>query len=548
MQKLTALLLFVPFIISAQSKRKLRKAEEKENVLMVANLQKHVSYLADDALEGRRAGTKGEVMAMEYIIEQYKKLGLAPKGNKGGYVQEFEINEGKQIDATTFLRIEGKTLQLNEDYFPLAFSAATSIKAKPAVALNEFNQPWFKDVADLLEENKTNPHFDMEEAIKSEAIKAATKKATALFLYNSSNAIDNVQFNKNDKTTNLSIPVVYLTQKGLKKYLPDFTATIPVELNVGMSNKSRIARNVVGYINNNATHTVILGAHFDHLGFGEDKNALDTFNTVHNGADDNASGTAALIELTRLLIKKSPSNNNYLIINFSGEELGLFGSKYWIENPTTNINPNYMINMDMVGRYDTSHKLTVGGYGTSPVWGSIVPAVAGPLLIKIDSAGSGPSDHASFYRKDIPVLFMFTGSHADYHKVSDDWDKINYSGEKDIIRMVYKIIEQANDQGKLPFTKTAEQQMGKSTRFTVSLGILPDYGYSGTGVRADGVSPGKLAQKIGLQAGDILLQMGEYKFVDVNSYMKTLSKFKKGDKTTLIIKRVKEEMKFDIEF
>jgi S1-C subfamily serine protease len=143
---------------------------------------------------------------------------------------------------------------------------------------------------------------------------------------------------------------------------------------------------------------------------------------------------------------------------------------------------------------------------------------------------------------------MFTGSHADYHKVSDDWDKINYSGEKDIIRMVYKIIEQANDKGKLPFTKTAEQQMGKSTRFTVSLGILPDYGYSGTGVRADGVSPGKLAQKIGLQADDILLQMGDYKFVDVNSYMKTLAKFKKGDKTILLIKRGKEDRKFDVEF
>ncbi len=547
MQKLTALLLLLPLFISAQSTRKLRRAAEKENAAIIANLQKHVSYLADDALEGRRTGTKGEVLAMEYIIDQYKKIGLEPKGTKG-YVQEFEINEGKQIDLSTYLKIDGKSLQINEDYFPLAYSALKMVKGKPSPALSEFNQPWFKDVADILEENKSNPHFDLDEAIKTEVTKAANKKATALFLYNSTKTIDNIQFNKNDRSPTAAIPVVYLTQIGLKKYLPDFTATLPIEINVVMSNKIRTARNVIGYINNNAANTVILGAHFDHLGFGEDKNALDTTQAVHNGADDNASGTAALIELTKMLVQKSPANNNYLIIHFSGEELGLFGSKYWLDNPSTIVKPNYMINMDMIGRYDTSHKLTVGGYGTSPTWGTIIPLVAGDLSIKIDSAGSGPSDHASFYRKDIPVLFMFTGSHSDYHKATDDWDKINYSGEKDILRMVFKIIEQANDKGKLVFTKTAEQQMGKGARFTVSLGILPDYGYTGTGVRADGVSAGKLAERIGIQAGDILLQLGEFKFVDVNSYMKTLSQFKKGDKTTLIIKRGKDDKKFDIEF
>ena len=199
-----------------------------------------------------------------------------------------------------------------------------------------------------------------------------------------------------------------------------------IELQVSLSSKIRKARNIIAYINNNANNTVVLGAHYDHLGYGEDKNALDAVHEVHNGADDNASGTAALLELARKLKNNSPKANNYLLMHFSGEELGLMGSKYWLDNPTIQASANYMINMDMVGRYDTARKLTIGGYGTSPVWGNIVPELAKNLAYKLDSAGTGPSDHASFYRKDIPVLFFFTGSHPDYHKASDDWEKMNY--------------------------------------------------------------------------------------------------------------------------
>jgi aminopeptidase YwaD len=328
----------------------------------------------------------------------------------------------------------------------------------------------------------------------------------------------------------------------------DRSSELDIGIAVEMKEKKRNATNVIAYIDNGAATTVILGAHYDHLGYGSDKNALDTGHVIHNGADDNASGTAALIELARMLKKNSPKNNNYLFISFSGEELGLFGSKYWLEHPSVNIQPNYMINMDMVGRYDTSHKLTIGGYGTSPVWSEILTSANPGLIAKYDSSGSGPSDHASFYRKDIPVLFFFTGSHSDYHKATDDADKINYDGEKEVVKYIYNIIKAADNKGKLSFLKTREPDMGRSTRFTVSLGVIPDYGYSGTGVRIDGVSPGKLAEKIGLQAGDILLQLGEFKFVDVMSYMQVLSKYKKGDKTKLTIKRGNEEKQFAIEF
>ncbi len=545
MKKYLLVLLLIPALTFAQSKRKKKQAEEKVNAELVAHLTAHIKYLADDKLEGRRTGPRGEELAMQYIVAQYREMSLEPRGTSG-YVQEFEINEGRMADEATFLKVDGKTLIPDKEYFPLAFSAMKTVKGNPAIALSESGQPWFTDLKDVLEENKTNPHFDVEEEVKNLVKKVSAKGATALFVYNTSGITDNLQFNKNDKSETVKIPVIYLTKEGVHRYFPDNSATLELELTVHFTERVRKGKNIVGFINNQATNTVILGAHYDHLGYGEDKTALDTGHVIHNGADDNASGTAALIELARMLKKSSPKNNNYLIINFSGEELGLLGSKYWLEHPSMVITPDYMINMDMVGRYDTAHKLTIGGYGTSPLWNEVIAESKNTLVVKLDSAGSGPSDHASFYRKDIPVMFLFTGSHSDYHKATDDWNKINFEGEKDIVNWVYRVIEAADNKGKFAFAKTREQQTGRLTGLTVTLGVLPDYGFTGTGMRIDGVSPGKLAERTGLQAGDVLLQLGEYKFVDVMSYMQALGKFKKGDKTQLRIKRGTEEKVYDI--
>ena len=547
MKKLLPVLLLVPILSYSQSKKKRKQVEDKANAELVANLVSHVKYLADDKLEGRRTGSKGEELAMQYIVGQYTQMGLEPKGTNG-YVQEFDINEGKQIDAVTNLKVEGKTLVLHEDYLPLAFCPNKKVAGSPAMALSESKQPWFKDLKEVLEENKTNPHFDVEEEIKKIVNTIYAKGATALFVYNSSAVTDNIQFNKNDKSGPTKIPVIYITKEGHTKYFSDNSATLDIELNVSFSDKKRKGRNIAAFINNHAANTVILGAHYDHLGYGEDPGALDTGHVIHNGADDNASGTAALIELARMLKKAAPVHNNYLIINFSGEELGLLGSKYWAEHPSMVITPNYMINMDMVGRYDTAHKLNIGGFGTSPVWGEVLTAEKNNLAFKFDSTGSGPSDHATFYRKDIPVMFLFTGSHSDYHKATDDWNKINYNGEKDIVKWVYHIIELADNKGKFAFTKTNDPQPGGSRAFRVTLGVMPDYGFTGTGMRIDGISAGKLAEKIGLQTGDVLLQLGEFKFVDVKTYSDVLSKFNKGDKTQLRIKRGSEEKIFDIVF
>lgn len=213
-----------------------------------------------------------------------------------------------------------------------------------------------------------------------------------------------------------------------------------------------------------------------------------------------------------------------------------------------------MINLDMVGRLNDSSKvLTVGGYGTSPAWGEHYSALAvqgksQELRFKNDSSGTGPSDHTSFYRKDIPVLFYFTGLHTDYHKPSDDADKLNYNGTLRIVQHIYSLIESLDDRGKLAFLKTRETQTTTSARFSVSMGIMPDYTYAGAGVRADGVSEGKPAQKAGIKAGDIIIQLGDYNVSSLENYMQSLGKFKKGDKVKVKYKRGNGTLETIVEF
>ena len=298
----------------------------------------------------------------------------------------------------------------------------------------------------------------------------------------------------------------------------------------------------------------MIGAHYDHLGYGEDGNSLyrGAEKMIHNGADDNASGTAGVIELARMLKQSKLKKNNYLFIAFSGEELGLFGSKYFTEHPTFPLATiNFMINMDMIGRLnDSSRTLTIGGYGTSPLWGILFADSKEHkyFTFKYDSSGSGPSDYTSFYRKDIPVLFFFTGLHSDYHKPTDDFDKINYTGELMVVKLIYNLLTELNDKGKLAFTKTREMQTGTSARFSVTLGIMPDYTFNGTGVRVDGVSDGRPAQKAGLKTGDIILKLGDNTVSSLENYMQALSKFKKGDKTTVNYKRGNDLAEANVEF
>ena len=543
MKKIFLLLILVSQYAIGQKLKKSDKA-------IIENLKTEITYLSSDQLEGRRTGSPGEKLAYEYISNQFEKAGLKPKGDRDSFIQSFDINEGKEILPATHLSINDSSLKVEKDFFPLVFSADGAAKGDVSPAFKEKGRPWFLDINDSLDANQNNPHYDISEFIKNKAMEFAKMGASALIVYNSGTVDDALNFDGKSKTETIGIPVIYLTKDIAKKYLSDQSANLTIDLGTALGNKKRTGHNVVGYMDNGAAHTIILGAHYDHLGHGEDHNGLWTGRPeIFNGADDNASGTALIIELAKWLKDSKLKKNNYLFICFSGEELGLFGSKYFTQNPTIPLTSvDYMINCDMVGRLNEStNTITIGGYGTSPEWSKILPEKTKSLNVKFDSSGVGPSDHTSFYLQNIPVLFFFTGATPDYHKPTDDVDKINFVGEYRIMQYIENILEKTDDNEKIVFSKTREPEMG-SAHFTVSLGFMPDYTFSGIGVKVDAIVDGKIAQKIGMKQGDVITELGDYKVTGINNYMTALSKFKKGDATKVTVKRGNDELNFDVEF
>lgn len=313
------------------------------------------------------------------------------------------------------------------------------------------------------------------------------------------------------------------------------------------------AENIIGYLDNGAEKTIIIGAHYDHLGLGHDNNSLDANpkGKIHNGADDNASGVAGVLELARYFAtNKKKEASNFLFICFSGEELGLYGSKYFTEHPTIDLaTANYMLNMDMIGRLETGKGLSVSGSGTSPVWEPLLKSLStAELPIKTDSSGTGPSDHTSFYLKDIPVLHFFTGSHSDYHKPTDDVEKINVAGEVAVLTVMVKLIEALDTQPKLQFLKTKSKAMGSARAFKVTMGVMPSYTANEAGLLVDGVTEGKPAQKAGIEAGDLIIQMGDILIKDISNYMDALGKFEKGQTIPVKVKRKGEIKTLSVTF
>lgn len=320
---------------------------------------------------------------------------------------------------------------------------------------------------------------------------------------------------------------------------------------VSFPEEERIARNVVGLLEGNREPNsyIIIGAHYDHLGtgkFGSLYQNNDT--TIHNGADDNASGTAGVLELAQYF-SKYPTDRTLVFIAFSGEEMGLLGSQYFVENPGFSLEQSMaMINMDMIGRLN-NEQLLIFGTGTSDGWQTLISkANTDSLSIKSIPDGVGASDHTSFYNKEIPVLHYFTDTHSDYHRPSDDINFINTEGQDKILEHVKKVIIgldtlKAED---LLFTEAPVTQDRNVTMNGVTLGVTPDYGFDGTGMRITGVRSGGPADKAGLQNGDIIISLNGNELKDIYSYMEVLNNLKEGQQTTVTILRDGNEQTFDI--
>ena len=312
------------------------------------------------------------------------------------------------------------------------------------------------------------------------------------------------------------------------------------------TNVIKSAKNILCFIDNQQEKTIVIGAHYDHLGYGSfGSRYLEENPLIHNGADDNASGVALGISLINILYD-SNKMYNYLFIAFDGEEMGLYGSSFFCKNPTLNLSDvRFMLNFDMVGKLNKQNELAINGVGTSSQWKSLINGVNqnNQFQLKFSESGIGPSDHSSFYLQDIPAIHFFTGQHEDYHKPSDDSDKLNYDGILDILVFVEDIIQSSNSIDYFDFQAT-KNDSEQTPKFSVTLGVMPDYLFSGTGMRIDGVSKGKTADKYAFLKGDVVIKMGSIDVVDMMSYMKALSQFEKGDNT--IIKVVREDKEIEI--
>lgn len=345
---------------------------------------------------------------------------------------------------------------------------------------------------------------------------------------------------------------------GLKKvvqsnsYLQPFVAKPKVNPHSETEKATEITgHNVVGYLDNKAQKTIIIGAHYDHLGYGQLGGSLVGADKkeIHNGADDNASGVAALLAVAERVKKLKLKNYNYLFLAFSGEEEGLWGSNYFSKNPTINLKGvAFMINMDMVGRLDEKQRIAIHGTGTSPVWNEVLDAIKTPAFkINKHESGVGPSDHTSFYLQDLPVLHFFTGQHKDYHKPSDDAELINYTGLEMVVDYLEALLIVMNDKPAPIFTKTKDESTQR-VAYKVTLGVVPDFLYSDKGMRIDGVTEGKPAHVAGLLKGDIVVKMEDLEIIDMMSYMQALSKFEKGQTIKIFIKRDNKVIEKDLTF
>ena len=572
-------------------------------------LQQHVSYLASDALDGRRTGTPGANDAARYIAGEFSRAGLKPGNGKverkpramvASYLQTFPYVGRVELGKNNVLSIpNGETFRVGEDWMPLAISANQTldltgiVQAGYGITANELNHNDYKEKYSKTQvavvrsgtPDGDNPHgrFTTAGQIRFKVAAAQSAGVGALLIISSE---DNF---KNDPLARLrydnaglaGIPVAVISKQAAEK----LAIAKEVKLATDVVRAEVPAYNVVGVLEGSdpvlKNEHIVIGAHYDHLGRGGSGSLAPSSGEIHHGADDNASGTAGLIELARIFSAQRPKLKRSLVfIAFGGEEEGLLGSNYYVNHPLVPIDKTIaMINMDMIGRMK-DRKLMIGGVGTATEWRELIrqansaqsltvaansPAPAGmPIVVSsngrpvvtanptgafdltLNDDGYGPSDHSSFYMKQIPVLFFFTGTHIDYHKPSDTFDKINYNDEARILNLVARIIRDIDAADKRLTYTTAKSEPPRTGGFRVYLGTIPNYADSNDGLLLDGVRDDSPAAKAGLKAGDRIVKIGNRDVKNVYDYTHALGEMKAGQEYVIEVMRGTERLTLKI--
>jgi len=574
----------------------------KESVTAVApaDIQYHVNYLASDSLEGRLSGTPGCEAAAQYLAAEFKRFGLAPQGEKQSYVQKFDFVGGVALGGKNSLAMSqagrDTTWTLNVDFVPAGFSLSSKLEVREDLAFVGYGisagKIDFDEYASVDAKGKVvlalryspagdDPHspFVEFEALRYKALQAREHGAAALLLVigKKDSLLPELKFDR--ASSDAGIPVLFVTQQvadwilqgrnqtlaavqdsidATKKPRSFLIADCRVQVETEVLKHRREAANVIGMLAGRdaqlQNQAIIIGAHYDHLGRSTE-GALDPDlkSEIRNGADDNASGTAGMLELAQYFAAPEHRPSRSLIfMGFAGEELGLLGSAHYVNHPTFPLEQTIaMLNMDMIGRLKDS-ALVVQGVGTSPDFAALVERCNAETRLKLSlkKDGLGPSDHSSFYQKNLPVLFFFSGLHEDYHRASDDANKINANGEAQIVSLVAKVAAAIANSDSLPlFTKVDSEERPQARGFRVSVGTIPDYAAEVEGLKLSGVRAGGPAERAGLQGGDIIIRFGTIDIKNIYDYTFALGEFSPGEEVEVVILRgtEKKTMKLKLE-
>lgn len=464
MKKISALLflLFIFFMNASHA----QKYDQSDSAVQ-ARLKHDDSVLANDSLLGREAGTEGEIKARDYIISNFKEIGLKPLFDDS-YTQVFDVNGGANVGYCQ-LEINTNVFVNKEDYWPMEFSGEGQtkgeiIKLKYGITAGDLNYDDYADAKNIegkivallyaIPDSMLKLGFDKYQSAFERAGIAIKKGAAAVIFYNAKQDDASPSRAMPNNIKPLTAPVLFAAKKASKLINVAANMKADIETNITRT-KSDPAYNVGGYIDNAAKFTVVIGAHYDHLGYTT--NAYGK-KIVNNGADDNASGTSAMMELARFFSDTAKEKYNLAFLAFSAEEKGLYGSEFFVESNVIDLSKvAFMLNCDMVGRLDSTKKeLTIYSVGSSPLWEKIIDETPanGMKIMKKEACESG-SDHYSFYEKNIPDVFFFTELHADYHTPADDVQKINFTGLTQIVKYIERFFSDIKSGKKLPFSRTS---------------------------------------------------------------------------------------------